>query len=173
MKNAICNFSEIAPLKKVLMHRPGDEFLNLTPNTLERLLFDDIPYLKIAKEEHDALLKAWRIEKVGVLEYYRRRHVDSILHNLLDKAPTSVLHDFSATDVAPPDSYRLIIGETELFNTLKKVLMTETSAHKGRIASMVKGEHSPVSEILSCLPAAYLFQSDQILCLMPEEEIRF
>ena len=36
--------SEIAPLKKVLMHRPGDEFLNLTPNTLERLLFDDIPY---------------------------------------------------------------------------------------------------------------------------------
>ena len=47
MKGSICNFSEIAPLKKVLMHRPGDEFLNLTPNTLERLLFDDIPYLKL------------------------------------------------------------------------------------------------------------------------------
>ena len=37
-------YSEIKPLKKVLLHRPGDEFLNLTPNTLERLLFDDIPY---------------------------------------------------------------------------------------------------------------------------------
>ena len=62
MKNSICNFSEIAPLKKVLMHRPGDEFLNLTPNTLERLLFDDIPYLKVAKEEHDAYANALRAE---------------------------------------------------------------------------------------------------------------
>ena len=45
--------SEIGPLKKVLLHRPGAELLNLTPDTLEELLFDDIPYLKIAIEEHD------------------------------------------------------------------------------------------------------------------------
>ena len=67
MKNSICNFSEIAPLKKVLMHRPGDEFLNLTPNTLERLLFDDIPYLKIAQQEHDAYANALRAEGVEVI----------------------------------------------------------------------------------------------------------
>ena len=67
MKNTISNFSEIAPLKKVLMHRPGDEFLNLTPNTLERLLFDDIPYLKIAQEEHDAYANAMRAEGVEVV----------------------------------------------------------------------------------------------------------
>jgi len=67
MRNAICNFSEIAPLKKVLLHRPGDEFLNLTPNTLERLLFDDIPYLKIAQQEHDAYANALRAEGVEVL----------------------------------------------------------------------------------------------------------
>ena len=67
MKNIITNFSEIAPLKKVLMHRPGDEFLNLTPNTLERLLFDDIPYLKIAQEEHDAYANALRAEGVEVV----------------------------------------------------------------------------------------------------------
>lgn len=67
MKNSICNFSEIAPLKKVLMHRPGDEFLNLTPNTLERLLFDDIPYLKVAQEEHDAYANALRAEGVEVV----------------------------------------------------------------------------------------------------------
>ena len=35
--------SEIAPLKKVLLHKPGNELLNLTPDTLSRLLFDDIP----------------------------------------------------------------------------------------------------------------------------------
>lgn len=67
MRNSICNYSEIAPLKKVLMHRPGDEFLNLTPNTLERLLFDDIPYLKIAQQEHDAYANALRAEGIEVV----------------------------------------------------------------------------------------------------------
>lgn len=67
MKNIISNFSEIAPLKKVLMHRPGEEFLNLTPNTLERLLFDDIPYLKQAQQEHDAFANALRSEGVEVV----------------------------------------------------------------------------------------------------------
>ena len=67
MKGSICNFSEIAPLKKVLMHRPGDEFLNLTPNTLERLLFDDIPYLKIAQQEHDAYANVLREEGIEVV----------------------------------------------------------------------------------------------------------
>lgn len=67
MKSSIANFSEIAPLKKVLMHRPGDEFLNLTPNTLERLLFDDIPYLKIAQQEHDAYANVLRAEGVEVV----------------------------------------------------------------------------------------------------------
>ena len=67
MRNSISNYSEIAPLKKVLMHRPGDEFLNLTPNTLERLLFDDIPYLKTAQEEHDAYANALRAEGIEVV----------------------------------------------------------------------------------------------------------
>ena len=67
MGNTICNFSEISPLKKVLMHRPGEEFLNLTPNTLERLLFDDIPYLKQAQQEHDAFANVLRAEGVEVV----------------------------------------------------------------------------------------------------------
>ena len=44
--------SEIKPLNKVLLHRPGKELLNLTPDTLGELLFDDIPFLKVAQEEH-------------------------------------------------------------------------------------------------------------------------
>ena len=67
MKNVIHNYNEIGPLKKVLVHRPGEEFLNLTPNTLERLLFDDIPYLKIAQKEHDAFTAALRNEGVEVV----------------------------------------------------------------------------------------------------------
>src|SRR6056297_615960 len=45
--------SEIGKLKKVLLHRPGKEIENLTPGLMDRLLFDDIPYLKVAREEHD------------------------------------------------------------------------------------------------------------------------
>ena len=58
--------SEIKPLKKVLLHRPGRELLNLTPNTLEELLFDDIPFLKVAQEEHDAFAQALRDNGVEV-----------------------------------------------------------------------------------------------------------
>ena len=38
-------FSETAPLKTVLLHRPGRELEHLVPGTMGRLLFDDIPYL--------------------------------------------------------------------------------------------------------------------------------
>ena len=54
MQPAIQIRSEIGALKRVLLHRPGQELENLMPEYIERLLFDDIPYLKIAQEEHDA-----------------------------------------------------------------------------------------------------------------------
>ncbi|WP_455539033.1 arginine deiminase [Terrisporobacter sp.] len=59
--------SEIKPLKKVLLHRPGKEIENLTPDTLERLLFDDIPYLKVAQEEHDAFAQVLRDNGIEVV----------------------------------------------------------------------------------------------------------
>ena len=59
--------SEIKPLKKVLLHRPGKELLNLTPERLEELLFDDIPFLKVAQEEHDAFAKILRDNGVEVV----------------------------------------------------------------------------------------------------------
>ncbi|MDQ0149972.1 arginine deiminase [Eubacterium multiforme] len=59
--------SEIGRLKTVLLHRPGEEVENLTPDLLDRLLFDDIPYLKIAREEHDAFAQTLRDAGVEVL----------------------------------------------------------------------------------------------------------
>ena len=52
--------SEIKPLKKVLLHRPGKEIENLTPEYLERLLFDDIPFLEVAQKEHDSFADTLR-----------------------------------------------------------------------------------------------------------------
>lgn len=50
-------YSEIGKLNRVMLHRPGQEVENLIPEYLGRLLFDDIPYLKVAREEHDAFAK--------------------------------------------------------------------------------------------------------------------
>ena len=63
----ICVRSEIKPLKKVLLHRPGRELLNLTPNRLPELLFDDIPFLKVAQQEHDAFAQILRDNGTGVV----------------------------------------------------------------------------------------------------------
>ena len=54
LKTGLHNTSEIGRLRKVMLHRPGRELENLMPEYLERLLFDDIPYLRVAQAEHDA-----------------------------------------------------------------------------------------------------------------------
>ena len=60
-------FSEIGKLKKVMLHRHGKEIENLVPDSLERLLFDDIPFLEDAQKEHDDFAQALRDEGVEVL----------------------------------------------------------------------------------------------------------
>ena len=60
LKTGLHNTSEIGRLKKVMLHRPGRELENLMPEDLERLLFDDIPYLKVAQAEHDAFAQCLR-----------------------------------------------------------------------------------------------------------------
>ena len=70
--------SEIKPLKKVLLHRPGNELLNLTPDTLERLLFDDIPFLEVAQAEHDAFAQVLRDNGVEVV------YLEDLMAEVLD-----------------------------------------------------------------------------------------
>lgn len=65
--SALHNTSEIGRLRTVMLHRPGRELENLMPEYLERLLFDDIPYLKVAQEEHDAFAQCLRNNGVEVL----------------------------------------------------------------------------------------------------------
>ncbi len=60
LKTGLHNTSEIGRLKTVMLHRPGRELENLMPEYLERLLFDDIPYLKVAQAEHDAFAQCLR-----------------------------------------------------------------------------------------------------------------
>ena len=73
--------SEIKSLKKVLVHRPGKELLNLTPDTLERLLFDDIPFLEDAQKEHDEFVQILRDNGVEVV------YLEDLMAEVLDENP--------------------------------------------------------------------------------------
>ena len=90
MYPGIYNFSEIGKLNKVLLHRPGEELEALTPDTLERLLFDDIPYLKVAQQEHDAFAQVLRDNGVEVIYY-----VDEVAKAIADPAlQIQLVNDF-------------------------------------------------------------------------------
>lgn len=70
--------NEIGALKKVLLHRPGKELENLTPESLERLLFDDIPFLEVAKKEHDSFAETLRGHGVEVV------YLEDLMTEVLD-----------------------------------------------------------------------------------------
>ena len=63
----ICVRSEIGPLKRILLQRPGRELEHLSPETMGQLLFDDIPYLYGAQREHDRFAELLRENGVEVL----------------------------------------------------------------------------------------------------------
>ncbi|HEX7715886.1 MAG TPA: arginine deiminase [Marmoricola sp.] len=59
--------SEVGRLRTVLLHRPGPELKRLTPRNNDKLLFDGIPWVGRAQEEHDAFAQALRDRDVEVL----------------------------------------------------------------------------------------------------------
>ena len=59
--------SEVGRLRTVLLHRPGAELKRLTPRNNDKLLFDAIPWVSRAQEEHDAFAEALRSRGVEVL----------------------------------------------------------------------------------------------------------
>ncbi len=59
--------SEVGRLRTVMLHRPGNELKRLTPRNNDRLLFDGIPWVARAQDEHDAFAQALRDRDVEVL----------------------------------------------------------------------------------------------------------
>lgn len=59
--------NEVGRLFTVLLHRPGPELARLTPRNNDSLLFDGIPWVARAQEEHDTFAAALRQRGVEVL----------------------------------------------------------------------------------------------------------
>src|SRR3954451_6014418 len=59
--------SEVGRLRTVMLHRPGPELQRLTPRNNDRLLFDGMPWVARAQDEHDAFASLLRAHGVEVL----------------------------------------------------------------------------------------------------------
>ena len=69
--------SEVGRLRTVLLHRPGPELKRLTPRNSADLLFDGIPWVERAQDEHDAFADTLRSRGVDVL-YLRELLVEAL-----------------------------------------------------------------------------------------------
>ncbi len=72
--------SEIGNLKAVLLHKPGKELERLTPDYLRELLFDDIPWLRKMRDEHDEFAEVLR--RRGAKVYYVEDLLTEVLENV-------------------------------------------------------------------------------------------
>ncbi len=111
--------SEVGRLRTVLLHRPGAELQRLTPRNSADLLFDGVPWVGRAQEEHDAFATALRDRGTEVL------YLQELLAQALDvpEARAEVIN----TAVAPT-----VVGPT-LAATLRTWLLdlpsTDLAAH--------------------------------------------
>jgi arginine deiminase len=59
--------SEVGTLRVVILHRPGPELQRLTPRNNDALLFDGLPWVSRAQQEHDVFAELLRSRGVEVL----------------------------------------------------------------------------------------------------------
>jgi len=63
--------SEVGVLRRVLLHRPDRELKRLTPRNKDALLFDDVLWVRRARQEHDAFADALAERGIEVLYLQR------------------------------------------------------------------------------------------------------
>jgi len=106
LDNALGASSEVGRLRTVMLHRPGPELKRLTPRNNDKLLFDGIPWVARAREEHDAFAEALRDRGVEVLYL------------------TDLLTETLADDVARARAIDNVTTSLHLGDTLRNYLRT-------------------------------------------------
>jgi arginine deiminase len=114
--------SEVGQLRQVILHRPDLELKRLTPSNKDDFLFDDVLWVKKARQEHDAFADTLRDLDIDVLLFHEllgetielpdaRKHVlDSVLDERVygPMAIDALRNGFDAMD--PETLTRYLIG---------------------------------------------------------------
>jgi arginine deiminase len=133
--------SEVGRLRTVLLHRPGPELQRLTPRNNDTLLFDGIPWVGRAQEEHDVFAEALRVRGVEVLYL-----VDLLVETLADPQA----HQSAVKEVVRD----LRLGDT-LRTYLRQALAELAPAELAEVLTAglrndeVRGGHGIVTSLLS------------------------
>nr|WP_244515736.1 arginine deiminase [Actinopolyspora xinjiangensis] len=145
--------SEVGPLRTVLLHRPGGELKRLTPRNNDQLLFDAIPWVDRAEQEHDAFAAVLREQGVEVLL------LDELLTEALrdPRARTAALHsgvDERRLGAEVADTLRSYLSSVDE-KTLTGILIAgmtfeELPAAEGQ--SLVRRMHQPHDFAIDPLP---------------------
>ena len=160
--------SETAPLKTVMLHRPGRELEHLSPRTMSQLLFDDIPFLHQARAEHDAFAQLLRDNGVRVL------YLEDLAAEAIAVSPDireQFIREFIAMAGAAAQGYknelteyyRAIPDEKELIRkTMEGIPHAELfPISRGTLSDMTE---SPERFVVSPMPNLY-FTRDPFACI--------
>lgn len=151
MKKVLHVTSEIGKLQTVLLHRPGTEVENLTPEYLQRLLFDDIPYLPIIQKEHDYFANTLRNNGIEVL--YLTDLLEEALHT--EELRKQFVHDMLIeSKISVDDSFYVIADYLLSFDTLEMVKKIIAGVRKDEI------EHMKKKHLYEILASHYPFYLD-------------
>ncbi|SKC58576.1 arginine deiminase [Maledivibacter halophilus] len=136
--------SEIGKLKKVLLHRPGKEIENLTPSLMDRLLFDDIPYLEVAREEHDAFADIFRKNGTEVV-YLEDLAAEALID---DEIRNKFIDEFIEETKVMSDKKKELIKEYLLSFSSKKEMIEKMMAgiRKEEVGSNIKSSLTDIVE---------------------------
>ncbi|MEV6412108.1 arginine deiminase [Kribbella sp. NPDC051718] len=93
--------SEVGPLRTVMLHRPGNELRRLTPRNNDKLLFDGLPWVGRAQDEHDAFAQVLRDRGVEVLYLHKL-----LAESLSDPAARAVAVSGATEDLRLGDTLR-------------------------------------------------------------------
>ncbi len=149
----ISNYSEIGKLNTVIIHEPGPEMENMTPETAEEVLYDDILTLDLALKEHRQLSGVLNKVADNVLEF------SSLLTDVLqdDKVKLDVLQDVCK-----------LHGHNELVDDLMALPAAQLSRQffEGTLLNKDTLERylSPSRHAIPPLPNAF-FTRDAVMCV--------
>ena len=141
--------SEVGALKRVLLHKPGKELLHLVPESLSRLLFDDIPFLDIAQEEHDFFAEKLRENGAEVL--YLEDLVAEVLNmdsNIKDRFIAEFIDESGAVAGVYREELKEFLGSINdakelVLATMTGVTIKELSKKpKSKLASLLQTDGS-------------------------------
>jgi arginine deiminase len=143
--------SEVGRLRTVMLHRPGNELRRLTPRNNDALLFDGLPWVDRAQDEHDAFAEALRSRDVEVLYLS-----ELLVETLRDPTARATAIELTLTDIRLGDTLRAYLGRylADLGpEDLAEILMAGLRNDEiSNTRSLVAALHAPEDFLIDPLP---------------------